>query len=118
MEAIAVLAARVPNLGGAFRGLTPFASLTAPTLRLSILRPPAPLSLTAWFTFSRAGLPNPLLHTANAAEARCEATPSSYVYAQADAEPVGMLPLHMHLVPHALTLLMPPATLQTEVTRG
>jgi diacylglycerol kinase family enzyme len=108
MEAIALLAARVPNLGGAFRGLTPLASLTAPTLHLQILRPPAHRSLAAWFTLSRAGLPNPLLQTVDAAEARCEAPPTAQVYAQADAEPVGLIPLQLRILPNALALLLPP----------
>jgi diacylglycerol kinase family enzyme len=107
-QAVAVLSSRVPDLGGMFTGLTPRAALRAPHLHLHILRPPAQLSFAAWFSLSRVGIANPLLLSVDVDEVRCSAEPRSRVYAQADAEPVGGLPLHMRIVPDALRLLMPP----------
>jgi diacylglycerol kinase family enzyme len=107
-EAVAVLSSRVPDLGGLFSGLTPRAALAAPHLHLHILRPPARLSFAAWGSLSRLGIANPLLINADVEEVRCSAEAGGRVYAQADAEPIGGLPLHMRIVPDALRLLMPP----------
>jgi diacylglycerol kinase family enzyme len=107
------LVSRVPDLGGAFSGLTRRASLTGDRLQVHLVRPPAFVSLPAWFGLSRMRWPNPWLKVVEADELRCfpiHAEPGCKpVYAQADAEPLGAIPLTMRIVPNALTLLMPPA---------
>ena len=109
MTAVAVMAARVPNLGGAFSGLTRNASLISARLTVQVLRPPAQVSLPAWFGLSRIRLPNPWLNTIEVDEIRCTPLTAAPVYGQADAEPLGPIPMTLKMVPDALTLLMPPA---------
>ncbi len=104
-NAVAVIAARVPNLGGVFRGLTRRSGLQSPTLTIEVLRPPGHLALAAWFSLTHLGLPNPFLRSLQVEELRCSATTG--VYAQADAEPMGLLPVSMRVIPDALRLLMP-----------
>jgi diacylglycerol kinase family enzyme len=106
--AVAVMASRLPDLGGLFSGLTPRAALLHPHLHLQVISPPAQLSFPAWFALSRFGLPNPLHRTLNVEEFRCIPRGAGAVYAQADAEPLGPLPFTARIVPDALTLLMPP----------
>ena len=104
-RAAAVMASRVPDLGGVFSGLTPRAGLLATGLEVYLLRGPAHLAFAAWFTLSRLGLPNPWLEAVEVEEVRCSG--EGLVYAQADAEPLGGLPVAMRVVPGALCLLMP-----------
>ncbi len=107
LSAVAMLAARIPDLGGLFSGLTRRASLTGPHLHVQLLRPPAQLALPAWILCARTGLPNPWLTTLDVAELRCTPIGPHPVYAQADAEPLGPLPISLRAIPNALTLLMP-----------
>jgi diacylglycerol kinase (ATP) len=107
LKAVGMMAARVPDLGGPFSGLTAGASLTSTKLQAHILRPPAQLSFPAWFGLSRAHLPNPFLKTIEADEVRCSPIGERPVYAQADAEPLGPLPFTLSIVPNVLTLMMP-----------
>jgi diacylglycerol kinase family enzyme len=107
--AVALLAARVPDLGGLFSGLTPKAHLTQEALHVQMLREPAWLSFPAWFVCAWLGLPNPWLTTLDVAEVEALAgAGGAPVLAQADAEALGPLPMHLRVVPHALSLLMPP----------
>jgi diacylglycerol kinase family enzyme len=106
-RAVGLMASRVPDLGGAFSGLTARASLMTSQLHVQLLRAPAMLSFPAWFGLSRARLPNPWLTTVNVDEVRCSPIGTRTVYAQADAEPMGALPITLRVVPDALTLLMP-----------
>lgn len=106
--AVALMVARVPDLGGLFAGLTPRAALTDDHLHLHLLRPPAQLALPAWFAHARIGVPNPWLNELNVAEVRCSALSPRPVYIQADAEPLGALPLCLRVIPNALSVLMPP----------
>ena len=114
-RAIGLMAARVPDLGGAFSGLTASDRLTAPHLHVQILRPPARLSLPAWFGLTRLQLPNPWLTTIDVAQidvAQIACSPldsrrAAAVHGQADAEPIGTAPFHLRIVADALTLLMP-----------
>ncbi len=103
-EAVALMASRVPDLGGLFSGLTPGASLHHPHLHVHLLRGPAHLSLPAWFAMRQR---NPLLTTLDVAEVRCTPLGAGLIYAQADAEGAGTLPVSLRIVPDALTLLMP-----------
>ena len=114
--AIGLMASRVPDLGGIFTGLTSRARITSPTLHVQLLRPPATLSLPAWFALTGSRLPNPWLQTLDVEEIACRpiasgSSPSGSspsVYAQADGEPLGTLPFRLRILPDALTLLMPP----------
>lgn len=105
--AAAVLASRIPDLGGLFSSLTPLATMTSPYLHVHLLRAPAHLSLPAWFALSRTALPNPYLQTLDVEELRCTPLAGPMVRAQADGDPVGGLPMSLRMVPDALTLLMP-----------
>ena len=107
VEAAAVLASRVPDLGGLFSSLTPLATMTSPHLHVHLLRTPAHLSLPAWFALSRTALPNPYLQTLDVEELRCTPLTGPTVRAQVDGEPAGSLPMSLRMVPDALSLLMP-----------
>jgi diacylglycerol kinase (ATP) len=48
------------------------------------------------------------VHFWKATEVFCEAAGGETIYAQVDGEPLGMLPLKFHVVPDALTLVIPP----------
>ena len=109
-EAVGVLASRVPNLGGLFRGLTAESRLHHPYLEVQLLRAPAQLSLPAWFAMSHLRLSrwNPWLLTIRATEVRCQPLAGRPVpQAQVDGEAAGALPLRMRVVPEALSLLAP-----------
>lgn len=108
-EAAAVLASRIPDLGGLFSSLTPLATLTSAHLHVHVLPAPAHLSLPAWFALSRTPLPNPYLETLDVEELRCAPLVGPIVRAQVDGEPAGGLPISLRMVPDALSLLMPPA---------
>ena len=107
ISAVALIAARVRNLGGAFAGLTSDARLEDPYLRLHILLAPAHLSLLAWFTLTRVRLGNPLLRTIDVEEVRCTPKTGGSCFAQADAELIGCIPISMTIAPRALCLLAP-----------
>jgi diacylglycerol kinase (ATP) len=106
-RAVGLMASRVSDLGGAFSGLTGQASLASARLQVKLLRAPAQISFPAWFGLSRVGLPNPWLRTVEVDEVHCRPVSSRSVYAQADAEPMGALPITLRVVLDALTLLMP-----------
>lgn len=111
-ESVAMLAARVPSLGGLFAGLRTGASLSDRMLKVQLLSSPAGLSLPAWFALGRLGLHNPWLRVVDADELECYPLPAQRhrpTYAQADAESLGPLPLRLHVVPAALRLLVRPA---------
>jgi diacylglycerol kinase (ATP) len=104
VEAIAVMASRVADLGGVFSGTTRLASMTKATLHVQIVRGPGWASLPAWMVCGWLGLPNRWLTTLDCAEVQCD---GARVYAQADAEPIGHLPITMRVIPAALSVLMP-----------
>jgi YegS/Rv2252/BmrU family lipid kinase len=103
-KAVALMVSRIPDLGGVFSGTTPRASLTDNRLHVQILGGPAWLSMPAWMFCGRLGLPNPWLRTVDASEVECD---GDSVFAQADGEPLGHLPISLRIVEDALNLLMP-----------
>jgi diacylglycerol kinase family enzyme len=107
IEAVALIASRVPDLGGAFSGTTRRAGMTDERLHLQVVRAPAWIALPAWMACGKIGLPNPWVTTIEASQVRCVPLGEEPVYAQADAEPVGALPMTLRVVPDALSLLMP-----------
>ena len=106
-DAVAVMASRVADLGGFFSGLTASSRLDQSLLRVQILRPPAHAALPAWMLSERLGLPNPYLMTVDAVEMHCTPLRGQSTYSQADAEPLGLIPMRLRIVPDALSLLMP-----------
>ncbi len=106
--AVAMIASRVPNLGGLFSGLTTASSLHHPHLQIQLLAAPAHLAFPAWIALGKLGLEkaNPWLTSLKVEEVRC--VPLDHVkdvYAQVDGESVGPLPLTLRIVPAALHLL-------------
>ncbi len=109
-SAVALMASRIPDLGGPFRGLTKASRLHHPHLLIQLLAGPAHLSFPAWLALSRANLEkaNPWLSTQEVDEVRCSALHGSRdVHAQVDAEAAGPLPLALRVIPSSLRLLMP-----------
>ena len=49
------------------------------------------------------------VHFWRAESLRCEPLGGETVYAQVDGEPLGRLPVEFHIVPEALTLIVPEA---------
>ncbi len=103
-EAVAVMVSRVPDLGGAFSGTTRLARMTDKRLHVQLVRGPGWISLPAWMICGRLGLANPWLKTFDVEELRCV---GAGIFAQADAEPLGELPMRLSLVRDALWMLMP-----------
>lgn len=109
-SAISAMALRIGNLGGIFPGIARSATLSANTMRLVLVKPPAMLGLPLWFLFSWLHLDhwNPYLQTADVQAFHCELSESK-VHAQADGEWIGTLPLSAELSEQRLTLLIPGA---------
>jgi len=105
--AVAVMASRIPDLGGLFSGTTRESRLEQTQLRVQLLRGPAQFAFPAWMVSGRTGLPNPWLTTVDVAELRCSPMDARPVYAQGDAEPLGTLPMRLWIEQEALSLLMP-----------
>jgi len=106
VDAIAMMASWVPDLGGLFSGVTHRASVMDGRLHVQIVRGPAWLSLPAWLLLGGA---TKWVREVEVQELRCLPLDERPVYIQADAEPMGALPFSLRVVPDALTLLMPPA---------
>jgi diacylglycerol kinase (ATP) len=107
---VSVMATRIGDLGGMFRGLTdPHASIQDSTLCLHLLSSPALVSLPLWFLSSWLGLRdlNPFYRCVHAASFSCRPLNSPPPYAQADGESLGPLPIHVSMVPNALRILLP-----------
>ena len=109
-SAISAMALRISNLGGIFPGIARGASLSAGTMRLVLVNPPAMLGLPLWFLFAWLHLDrwNPYLQTAEVQAFHCE-SPEGKVHAQADGEWIGTLPFSAELSEQRLTLLIPGA---------
>ena len=104
IDAVAVMASRVPDLGGAFSGTTRLARMSDERLHVQVLRGPGWISLPAWLICGKLGLANPWLKTFDVEELCCV---GAGVFAQADAEPLGELPMRLRIVRDALWMLMP-----------
>ncbi len=108
--AVGMMASRIQNLGGLFRGLTSNSSLHHPHLLVQLLAAPAHLAFPAWMALGKVGLgnTNPWLKTLEVEELRCVPIQKGRkVFAQVDGEAVGTLPLSIRIVPSSLYLLMP-----------
>ena len=105
VDAVAMMASWVPDLGGLFSGVTHKASVMDGRLHVQMVGGPAWLSLPAWLLL---GGHTVWVKEVEAQELRCIPLDERPVYVQADAEPMGALPFTLRVVPDALTLLMPP----------
>jgi diacylglycerol kinase (ATP) len=108
-HAVALMSARVGNLGGLFAGLTSrSASIEASELELYFVRRPAWLSLPLWFVSSWLGLQkrNPLLKHVKTAAFECMPLNGANVHVQADGEWIGRAPFRVSILPGALRILM------------
>jgi diacylglycerol kinase family enzyme len=103
-DAVAMMACWVPDLGGLFSGVTHRASVMDGRLHMQAVRGPAWLSLPLWLLFGARG---PWVREIEADELRCTAIGARKVYVQADAEPLGVLPLELRVVKDALMMLLP-----------
>lgn len=109
-KAVSVMATRIGNLGGIFRGLTnAHASIQDSGLCLHLLRAPALLSLPLWFLTGWLGLRrlNPFHQCLQVSSFSCRALNSPAPYVQADGESLGCLPIQVSLLPNALRILIP-----------
>jgi diacylglycerol kinase family enzyme len=108
MDAVAMMGARVPDLGGAFGGLARRTPLFGERLRVQVVAAPGMVSMPMWMATGYLGLRNPWVRTLDVAEVRCMALGGAEVQVQADAEAMGGgLPVTLTVVPAALSLVMP-----------
>jgi YegS/Rv2252/BmrU family lipid kinase len=116
VRAIAAMAIRVGNLGGVFGGIAPRgASIDEPCFRLSVLKPPARLSLPLWFlsAWLRAPAINPFLTLVEATGFSCRDLNSRQTEFQADGEWLGSLPFRVSMVPDALRIPLPASAVRS-----
>jgi YegS/Rv2252/BmrU family lipid kinase len=109
-KAVSVMAVRVNNLGGLFRGLTNrTASIEANELDLYLVSPPARLSLPLWFLSSWIGLKryNPLLKCVSVTAFQCNPLGGAVIEVEADGEWIGRVPFRVSIVPGALRIRIP-----------
>jgi diacylglycerol kinase family enzyme len=109
-HAVALMSARVCNLGGLFAGLTSrSASIEASELELHFVRRPAWLSLPLWFLSSWFGLQkrNPLLKHVRTGGFECKPLNEASIHVQADGEWIGRAPFRVSIVPDALLIRVP-----------
>lgn len=119
-----VFIGRIERFGGIATRLTPGGSLEAGSMQLVLFRTPRrwPMLRHAAAAITRTIYRSPEVVIVPATEVLCRALEAgselppgwrranlaSRVYAQADGELLGKLPVRMSMVPDALTLLMPP----------
>jgi YegS/Rv2252/BmrU family lipid kinase len=109
--AAGVMCSRVADLGGIYSRLISGTLSPESELLLAIVKPPAEVALPAWFALSHAGLNkrNPWLETVRVAEFCCTPIAQHHrIHAELDGECIGHLPMSVHLLPQAVSLLMPP----------
>jgi YegS/Rv2252/BmrU family lipid kinase len=107
-----LLAVRVRSFGGALNKLAPGATLRSESLHLLAFRTRSRIRYMRFLLavlFGRHTFFNgiELLETMNV-ECRTLAGSHATIFVEADGEVLGTLPVRMEVVPHALTLLIPP----------
>jgi len=107
-----VLASRVSNYGEVMRRVTPDAGLHREDFQLLIFKSRSRLRLWRYLfsTYTRRAWNFPEVELAHATEAFCKpvATPAAHkIYAEADGEALGGLPVRISMAPSALTVLFP-----------
>lgn len=109
-KVVSVMATRIGNLGGLFRGLTsPRASVEDASLHLHLLSPPAVVALPLWFLSGWLNLPrlNPLFQCVRVDSFSCRPVAGHGSDVQADGEWLGPLPMQVFTIPNALRILLP-----------
>lgn len=109
-EAVSVMATRIGNLGGLFRGLTePRTSIAHASLQLHVVKPPALVALPLWFLTGWLGLRrmNPFLECVEVTSFTCQSEMGPPPDVQADGEWLGPLPMQVSIIPDALRILRP-----------
>lgn len=111
-EVSQLLAVRVRSFGGVLRTLAPGASLRNGSLNLLVFATRSRLSYLKFLLAVMAGR-----HTfareielveASSVECRARNGSTKPIFVEADGEVLGSLPVRLEVVPHALTLLVPP----------
>ena len=113
-KAVSIMAVRVGDMGGLFRGLASrSASIHDPHIRLLVLAPPAAISLPLWFLSGCLNLHgfNPYLRCIDVSAV------SSHIdkidlHIQADGEWLGRGAMSLSLIPNALLLRVPSTSLK------
>jgi diacylglycerol kinase (ATP) len=107
---VTAMAARVGDLGGAFRPLMRGTRLQDEGLRLAAVTSPARLSLPLWFAMSWMRLQafNRYAFTGSVQSFTCGAGSGAQVPVQADGDWLGYTPMTVSVVPGALRILAPP----------
>jgi diacylglycerol kinase (ATP) len=109
-RAVAVMAARIGNLGGLFSKLTDRqASIDDDHLRVLIVAPPAAISLPLWFILGWLNLHrlNPLVSFLDVTEFSCCDHAGVFTHVQVDGEWAGYAPMQVSIVHRALRLCVP-----------
>ena len=114
-EAVSQAAAfRVPTLGWPIGSLTPEASLERDDMQVLLFKTQRRLRYVQYSLRSALNLPRamPEIELLHAREIFCTAMPSSSekIYAQADGEPLGNLPVRISMATEKVTLLFPTAS--------
>ena len=114
-EAVSQAAAfRVPTLGWPIGSLTPEASLERDDMQVLLFKTQRRLRYVQYSLRSALNLPRamPEIELLDAREIFCTAMPSSSekIYAQADGEPLGTLPVRISMATEKVTLLFPTAS--------
>jgi diacylglycerol kinase (ATP) len=108
-NAVSVMAVRVGDLSGLFSPLICGASIEDAQLLLTIVSPPATLSLLSWFALGWARLHrlNRYVSTQRTDSFTCGQGTTSRVQVQADGEWLGRTPMTVSLIPNGVRLLVP-----------
>ena len=117
-----VMAVRVQHFGGILRRLAPEAGLRRSDLAFALFHSRSRLTYLLYVIrgFLQQRWQVPGVHVVHASEAVCRPLPGSEpqaLYAEADGELLGALPVRISIVLDALTLLMPPNNLHREAQR-
>jgi len=106
-RAVEVLVSRVPELGGAFAGLTRGTAFAGEGLQVQLVRGPGRVGLMAWMTLGRVGMGNPWVKTVEVEELRCGAVGGERAAVQVDAEAMGFLPVTMSVEEDGVRMMLP-----------
>ena len=115
-EVTELMSVRIRDFGGVLRELAPGASLERNDMRTVFCRTAAKLAYLAYVTRGLLGRnwKIPGIELAHCTRVSCEYSPkpdalkARKIYAEADGELIGTLPVEMTVVPDALTILAPP----------
>lgn len=118
-----LLASRVSDYGDIVRRVTPDASLESEDFQLVLFKSRSRSLLWRYLvsTYTRSGKNFPAIELVQASGVSCRVVPQNEnrkIYAEADGEALGGLPVHIRIVPSALKLLFPRSVKNSEAMRG